>query len=43
MTDGSVDVGKVERAQRELTLMAQAAEELDARLLAECGVGLSAG
>lgn len=43
MTDGSVDVEKVEGAQRELTLMAQAAEELDTRLLAECGVGLSAG
>ena len=43
MTDGAVDVGKVERAQRELTLLAQAAEEVDARLLAECGVGLCAG
>jgi hypothetical protein len=43
MTDGAVDVDKVEQAQRELTLMAQAAEELDTRLLSECGVGLSAG
>jgi hypothetical protein len=43
MTDGAVDVAKVELAQRELTLMAQAAEELDTRLLSECGVELSSG
>jgi hypothetical protein len=43
MTDGRVDVDKVEQAQRELTLMAQAAEELDTSLVPECGVGLSGG
>ncbi len=43
MTEGRVDVDKVEKAQRQLTLMAQAADTLDTSLVGECGVGLSDG
>lgn len=43
MTDGRLDVAKVEKAQKELTLMAQAADRLDGSLVGECGAGLSRG
>ena len=43
MTDGRLDVTKVEKAQKELTLMAQAADRLDGSLVGECGAGLSPG
>lgn len=43
MTEGRVDVDKVEKAQRQLTLMARAADTLDTSLVGECGVGLSDG
>ena len=43
MTDGRLDVAKVEKAQKELTLMAQAADRLDTSLVGECGAGLSPG
>jgi hypothetical protein len=43
MTDGRLDVAKVETSQKQLTLMAQAADRLDGSLVGECGVGLSPG